>query len=98
MNIDWSKAPEGATHYLPDSPEDYECWVKDGYSMLVGKQTTWRSDPSVSRDIRLGKALPRPEIRENKVKEMVERFALHNADNVDWKALFKQMYDCGVFK
>lgn len=38
------------------------------------------------------------ENRAAKVDDLVKRFALHNAGNVDWKALFEQMYDCGVFK
>ena len=26
--IDWSKAPEGATHHMAESSTDYECWLK----------------------------------------------------------------------
>ena len=26
--IDWSKAPEGATHHMAESITDYECWLK----------------------------------------------------------------------
>ena len=27
-DIDWSKAPEGTTHYSPETGEDNPCWVK----------------------------------------------------------------------
>ena len=28
MDIDWSKAPEGATHYAGESEDDVACWIK----------------------------------------------------------------------
>ena len=27
VDIDWSKAPEGATHYTPETHEDNACWI-----------------------------------------------------------------------
>lgn len=39
MKIDWSKAPEGATHYMPISKTFCESWIKDptsnGYYYMV---------------------------------------------------------------
>lgn len=42
--IDWSKAPEGATHYLPETDRYRACWAKEGYSMRCGTQDAWISD------------------------------------------------------
>lgn len=36
--------PEDATHYVPESGEFYEAWVKEGYSMRVADQTEWVKD------------------------------------------------------
>lgn len=51
------KPPVDATHYLPNSEYDYECWVKEGFSMRVGSQTEWVEDHESSNDIRKGRAL-----------------------------------------
>lgn len=48
------------------------------------------------RPIRTAEQLDAEE-RERVADEMVRRFALHNVD-APWKALFLQMYDCGVLK
>lgn len=36
--------PEDATHYIPETVEFFECWVKDGYSMQVKTQNEWVAD------------------------------------------------------
>lgn len=109
MNIDWSKAPEGATHKDTSCPGGF--WYKFDYDLNTAAfcppgQTEWvPSGPATAYDdgslesmvSRDGRSCEK-RIRETKVEELVGRFALHNADNVDWKALFQQMYDCGVFK
>lgn len=43
-DIDWSAAPEGATHYLPESEDHYACWCKSAYTMIVGVQDEWVPD------------------------------------------------------
>lgn len=53
-------APSDATHYLPDSDQDYECWVKSGFSMRLFDQKSWRPDTAVDADISSGRAIPRP--------------------------------------
>lgn len=55
--IDWSKAPEGATHYLPETGHYHACWVKEGYSMRVGTQNAWLPDEV---DSVLHLLIPRP--------------------------------------
>lgn len=37
--------PVDATHYIPEDDEFFACWVEDGYTMRVGKQTEWVADP-----------------------------------------------------
>lgn len=44
MDIDWSKAPEGATHYLPKTDKYFACWVKPGFFMREDSQTGWVED------------------------------------------------------
>lgn len=48
-SIDWSKAPEGATHFEAARDES-ECdvfWrVKDGVALQVWRLTPWKKDPS----------------------------------------------------
>jgi len=49
VEIDWSKAPEGATHYMPDSDKHYACWVKiegvNHFTMLAdGFDKEWELD------------------------------------------------------
>lgn len=50
-------APVDATHYLPDSRANFECWVKAGHSMRVHDQTEWVEDKEVDADIKNGIAL-----------------------------------------
>ena len=57
--VDWSLAPVDATHYLPDSDMDYECWVKPCFSMRLDTQKEWHADTAVDADISSGKAIPR---------------------------------------
>ena len=44
--IDWSKAPADATHYIAESDSMFECWLKPGYAVRVSRGTSdWvRSD------------------------------------------------------
>lgn len=42
--IDWSKAPEGATHYLPESEDYFASWIKPGFSMREESQLDWVED------------------------------------------------------
>lgn len=51
-----AKAPNDATHYLPDSTVDYECWLKDGFSMHVKTQKKWVPDTEAVKDINAGRA------------------------------------------
>lgn len=49
VEIDWSKAPEGATHYLPEIKSWHPCWVKresgNWYTMIAdGFDTSWDVD------------------------------------------------------
>tara|TARA_Y100001938_G_C7900938_1_gene334634 strand:- start:154 stop:636 length:483 start_codon:yes stop_codon:yes gene_type:complete len=41
---DWSKAPEDATHFLPETDVYWASWMKEGYSMRVVDQTEWEED------------------------------------------------------
>ena len=45
MNIDWSKAPEDATHYSPGTDDYSSCWVKwvgsELHGWLVRFDTSW---------------------------------------------------------
>lgn len=58
--IDWSKAPKDATHYLPESEFNFECWVKSCYSWRLKDQNEWHPDTSVDYDIEHCVAIPRP--------------------------------------
>lgn len=47
MKIDWDKAPEGATHYLPESITYYPAWMKkhhDQWWFVCEKPEHWHSD------------------------------------------------------
>jgi hypothetical protein len=33
MDIDWSKAPEGATHYAEESVDNFACWIKQDHGL-----------------------------------------------------------------
>lgn len=64
MTIDWESAPEGATHYVPESNAYHACWYKDDFkqSCLVvpkphnaGGWTASPYRPNIS-----ARAIPRP--------------------------------------
>lgn len=65
-DIDWSKAPEGATHYLPADGVINACWYilnEDRMAvMLAGKKDewSWRNIDSHDREILIPRAIPRP--------------------------------------
>jgi len=51
MNIDWSKAPEGATHYYRNSPQPWR--DLSGYTWKYFSHGKWRPGPSVSTSAEL---------------------------------------------
>lgn len=61
MNIDWSKAPEGTTHYIPETARHFACWAKSGFTMREGTQTEWVEFGGADEEIFRKRALPRPE-------------------------------------
>lgn len=44
IKVDWEKAPEDATHFLPEDDEYFACWIKPGYSMRAVDQNAWQED------------------------------------------------------
>lgn len=49
--IDWSKAPEGATHYHPQINGYVEHWVKPDHFCTLGFEASgWRCSPNMIRD------------------------------------------------
>lgn len=169
-DIDWSKAPEGATHWEPETDKVLASWMKlseDGWyywpphvavtpewqratrvsqtriDAMIARPTTpnWNGEglPPVGvvcecqndkfqwlrgrivyvgsdrgdklavmqadtemlygsagefRPIRTPEQIA-AEKREVAVKELVDRFALYAHPDIQWRALFAQMYDCG---
>jgi hypothetical protein len=61
--IDWSKAPAGATHFGPESEEWIEVWYKlDGgkwFAMITSNDDQWDYSPSVDED-RVSQMIQRP--------------------------------------
>lgn len=61
--IDWSKAPEGATHFLHGSDEYSSCWLKYGFAISARNaygSDKWISSGGSMRAIEEGLAIPRP--------------------------------------
>lgn len=58
MDINWDEAPTDATHYLPETKETFECWIKPGYSMQVRHQKKWIADDTSDVEYLF---IPRPE-------------------------------------
>ncbi len=65
--IDWSKAPEGATHYLPSCKEYFASWIKRNgqYLMAIiddGEDTKWGAagEYSAKRDLLIARPQPTP--------------------------------------
>ena len=53
MSIDWSKAPEGATHWEPKSDEYREAWMKnvaDKWFFWGSRRKAWIEDPGISAE------------------------------------------------
>lgn len=55
MSIDWTKAPEGATHWEPTGPDSYEGWMKkegNDWFFWAEKSEEWRywGDVSAERE------------------------------------------------
>ncbi|WP_223699759.1 hypothetical protein [Pseudomonas aeruginosa] len=56
MNIDWSKAPKGATHWEPNGPRIFESWMKnegDSWFWWDEVEGKWRPSIPISEQ-RLG--------------------------------------------
>ncbi|MDI9296358.1 hypothetical protein QMY33_14730 [Pseudomonas aeruginosa] len=53
MSIDWTKAPEGATHWEPRSDEYREAWMKnvaDKWFFWGSRRKAWIEDPGISAE------------------------------------------------
>lgn len=54
MNIDWSKAPEDATHYYPGRNDYSPCWIKwvngELHGWLESNDTRWSRLPGQEKD------------------------------------------------
>lgn len=63
-NIDWSNAPEGATHYQPNDSDCYEAWYKnieaESYQIMMIKESKWSFCDYISDAKRNGTLIPRP--------------------------------------
>jgi len=58
--IDWSKAPEDATHYQAETHGVFECWLKPGHSVRVSRrEQDWRED-GYADDLIATSAIKRP--------------------------------------
>ena len=58
--IDWSKAPEDATHYQAKTHGVFECWLKPGHSVRVSRrEQDWRED-GYADDLIATSAIKRP--------------------------------------
>lgn len=55
MNIDWDKAPEGATHYYKDSPQPWR--DLSGYNWKYFSAGEWHSGPSACTSAELMRGL-----------------------------------------
>ena len=58
--IDWSNAPEDATHYQAETHGVFECWLKPGHSVRVSRrEQDWRED-GYADDLIATSAIKRP--------------------------------------
>jgi len=58
--IDWSKAPEDATHYHAATHGVFECWLKPGHAVRVSRrEPDWRED-EYADDLIATSAIKRP--------------------------------------
>lgn len=58
--IDWSNAPEDATHYQAKTHGVFECWLKPGHSVRVSRrEQDWRED-GYADDLIATSAIKRP--------------------------------------
>ena len=58
--IDWSKAPEDATHYQAATHGVFECWLKRGHAVRVSRgEPDWRED-DYADDLIATSAIKRP--------------------------------------
>lgn len=58
--IDWSKAPEDATHYQAATHGVFECWLKAGHAVRVSRrEPDWRED-DYADDLIATSAIKRP--------------------------------------
>lgn len=90
--IDWSKAPYDATHYLPECEEWFECWVKEGHNWRVNHDNDWRINKLSETDERRSHLLiPRPPAWDGTglppvgtVCELSERVLLADEEDARW--------------
>lgn len=58
--IDWSKAPDDATHYQAATHGVFECWLKPGHAVRVSRgEPDWRQD-DYADDLIATSAIKRP--------------------------------------
>lgn len=58
--IDWSKAPDDATHYQAEAHGVFECWLKPGHAVRVSRSDPdWRED-EYADDLIATSAIKRP--------------------------------------
>ncbi len=108
MNIDWSKAPEGATHWAKDS----RCYNTEGikfYKLRPGKRYEFFSNRGEWVEGSLYKDAPSvvffplqnvsvsSEERDRAVAEMVKDSVLEDGSAV-WFANARKLYDAGYRK
>lgn len=82
------------THY--DPCDDGDLVAVYAYKTPGGRSVNQRVGPCF-REVK-SKEQIEAEKRAAKVDDLVKRFAFPKGYPVPWKALFEQMYDCGVFK
>lgn len=106
MSIDWSKAPEGATHWEPNGPEFNEGWMKkerNGWFFWGEESEEWIhwGDVSAEREATF-EARPQDteqiaaEEREKAALEMAKLMSGHEDRSKDcFKVLGEILYDAG---
>lgn len=64
QEIDWSKAPDDATHHAAETDTSFECWLKPGYAVRVSRGAPgWVRNDSSDRFIADGSATERPSLQ-----------------------------------
>jgi hypothetical protein len=101
MSIDWSKAPEGTTHYAPEGQGMREQWVKAG---PTGEEFDWYSWnehancwspgplPGGGVPIKRPSTCPHKVVREEIVRQMAGIISTYVADVAAAEALYEAGY------